>query len=208
MSKGFFLTGIGTGIGKTIAAAALCQALEYDYWKPLQAGNLENSDSMLVQRLISNNVSKVHDEKHKLNTACSPHQAAAIDGISLRLSDFALPKTDKPLIVEGAGGLLVPLNEENTLLDLIGHFALPVILVTKNYLGSINHTLLSIQALRSRGYEIALLLFNGERNYESERIIIKMADINNAAYLPPLPTIDPECLIKAAAQIKDELKFI
>lgn len=159
--RGYFVTGIGTGIGKTIVSTILTEALEADYWKPIQAGNLDDTDTDFVLNNLSNDNSKVHPEQYRLTTPASPHSAAEIDGVRLALEDFSLPKTDRILIVEGAGGLMVPINEKDLILDLILHLELPVILVSGIYLGSINHTLLSYDVLRNRNVYIAGIVFNG-----------------------------------------------
>ena len=166
-----FVTGIGTGIGKTLISAILCEALKADYWKPVQAGNLEDSDSDFVKKFTDNSHTIIHPEAFRLTTACSPHLAAKIDNVEIELSEITAPKITKPLIVEGAGGLLVPLNEHKLVIDLIEQFKMPVVLVSQNYLGSINHTLLSIEALRAREIPIAGIVFNGSQNLETEHII-------------------------------------
>jgi dethiobiotin synthetase len=167
----YFVTGIGTEIGKTIVSAILTEALQADYWKPIQSGDLDNSDSMKIQGWISNPSTHIHPERFRLNTPLSPHASAAIDGVEINVRDFQLPDTNRPLIVEGAGGLMVPLNHQETLLDLIQALNLPVILVSRHYLGSINHTLLSLEVLRSRGIRLAGLIYNGLENKASETAI-------------------------------------
>lgn len=167
----FFVTGIGTEVGKTIVSAILTEAFAADYWKPIQSGDLDNTDSMKVERWISNPHTRIHPERYRMNQPLSPHASAALDGVEIRVSDFELPKTDRPLIVEGAGGLLVPLSLQETMLDLIEHLQLPVILVVRHYLGSINHTLLSLEVLRIRGIVLAGIIYNGAENVASERAI-------------------------------------
>src|SRR5476649_1485023 len=149
-NKPLFVTGIGTGIGKTIVSAILTEKLKADYWKPIQAGDLDNSDTLKVKSLITNTSSKIHPEAYRLTQACSPHKAAAIDGITIDQKNILLPVTDNKLIIEGAGGLMVPLNNNFLMIDLIQQLNAGVILVVKHYLGSINHTLLSLEALYSR----------------------------------------------------------
>lgn len=167
----FFVTGIGTEVGKTIVSAILTEALAADYWKPIQSGDLDNTDSMKIERWISNPHTRIHPERYRLNQPLSPHASAALDGVEIKVSDFELPKTNRPLIVEGAGGLLVPLSLQETMLDLIEHLQLPVILVVRHYLGSINHTLLSLEVLRARGIALAGVVYNGVANEASERAI-------------------------------------
>lgn len=203
MSRGYFVSGIGTGIGKTVVAAVLCEAFEADYWKPVQAGAIEDSDSNIVADLISNSSTVVFPETFKLNTPVSPHLASQLDGCEIRLNDFSLPQGTRPLIVEGAGGLLVPLNERELVIDLIAVFNLPVILVSKNYLGSINHTLLSLEALKLRQIPVAALVFNGETNRETESIICKIGEVSRVIRIPTME-LNRESVMESAQRIRQE----
>ena len=171
----FFVTGIGTEIGKTIVSSILTEYLQADYWKPVQSGDLHLTDTMKVQALVSNTKSYFHTERHRLNAPLSPHAAAALDGVQIQLSDFTLPQTSNHLIVEGAGGLMVPLNDQDLMIDLIKQLGIPVILVSRNYLGSINHTVLSIEALQRRDIPIAGIVINGEPNPATETFIESMS---------------------------------
>ena len=173
-----FITGIGTDVGKTITSAIVTQALEADYWKPIQAGDLDNSDSHKVKSLISCHTersrsakSQIFENSYKLNTPASPHLAAAIDGITIDLKQIKVPSTDNHLVIEGAGGLLVPLNDNDTIIDLIQP-DYKIILVSRHYLGSINHTLLSFEALKSRNLKVAGIIFSGDENKATEEIIL------------------------------------
>lgn len=166
-----FITGIGTDVGKTITSAIVTQALESDYWKPIQAGDLDNSDSHKIQRYICNDKTIIHENSYKLNTPASPHLAAAIDGITIDLKQIKVPSTDNHLVIEGAGGLLVPLNDNDTIIDLIKP-DYKIILVSRHYLGSINHTLLSFEALKSRNLKVAGIIFSGDENKATEEIIL------------------------------------
>ncbi len=166
----YFITGIDTDSGKTLVSAILCEAFNADYWKPIQSGLPR--DSEIVHRLVTNNKSKIHPERYLLKTPASPHAAAKIDDVNIQLHHFSLPATQNNLIVEGAGGCMVPLNDKHFVIDLINHLRLPVILVADLYLGSINHTLLTVEALRNRKIEITGIIFNGISNTESERIIL------------------------------------
>ena len=173
--KRIFVTGISTGVGKTIASAILAEALQADYWKPVQAGDLDNSDSLTLKALISNPRTKVHDNAYALQSPMSPHAAADIDGIRIILDRIKEPQTQNHLVIEGAGGLLVPLNEEDTVLDLIKpHYK--VVVVSRHYLGSINHTLLTLECLQHRGLQ-SCLLFNGDENPATEQIILKRSGV-------------------------------
>jgi len=166
-----FITGIGTDVGKTITSAIVTQALEADYWKPVQAGDLDNSDSHKIQRYICNEKTIIHENSYKLNTPASPNLAAAIDGITIDLKKIVEPKTKNHLVIEGAGGLLVPLNDNDTIIDLIKS-DYKIILVSRHYLGSINHTLLSFEALKSRNLKVSGIIFSGDENKATEEIIL------------------------------------
>ena len=198
----YFVTGIGTEIGKTLASAILVEALEADYWKPVQAGELEYTDSQKVKELISNTESKFHSESFRLKLAMSPHAAAQNENITINTSDCQIPKTDKPLIIEGAGGLLVPLNDEECIIDLIKKLKVEVILVSQHYLGSINHTLLSIEALKNRKIPIKGILFNGDENKDTENIILSKSGLNNLGRIPTLKTVDKTSIKEIAEQLK------
>lgn len=169
MSQKLFVTGISTNVGKTVVSAILAEALKASYWKPVQAGDLEMSDSMKVKSLTENVV--VLEEAYKLTSPMSPHAAAKMDGIALPIS-LDYPTIEGNLIIEGAGGLLVPINDAGTTIaDWIKDWELPVILVSKHYLGSINHTLLTIEALQYRNIPIFGIVFVGDENIETESII-------------------------------------
>jgi dethiobiotin synthetase len=173
--KRIFVTGISTDVGKTIASAILTEALEADYWKPIQAGDLEFSDSHKVARLISNKRSVIHQNSYALQTPMSPHAAAEIEGITIQGTKITEPKTTNDLIIEGAGGLLVPINDTETILDLIKPYY-KVVVVSRHYLGSINHSLLTIALLKERGYEVAVL-FSGDEHTTTEQIILSKTGI-------------------------------
>ena len=166
-----FITGIGTDVGKTITSAIITQALEADYWKPIQAGDLDNSDSHKIKHFISNDKTIIHENSYKLNTPASPHLAAKIDGITIDLKKIIEPKTKNNLVIEGAGGILVPINDNDCIVDLIKK-DYKVIVVSRHYLGSINHTLLTFEALQSRNISVAGIVFSGDENKASEEIIL------------------------------------
>ena len=166
-----FITGIGTDVGKTIASAIVTQALEADYWKPIQAGDLDNSDSHKILRYISNNKTIIYPNSYKLNTPASPHLAAAIDGITIDLKQIKEPATTNHLVIEGAGGVFVPLNNQDCIIDLIQK-DYKVILVSRHYLGSINHTLLTFEALKNKNIPLAGIIFSGDKNQATEEIIL------------------------------------
>ena len=168
----YIIAGIGTEIGKTFISSILTESLQADYWKPIQSGALDFTDTDTVRSLISNDKSVFYPETYRLNQPMSPHAAAAIDGVRIEISKFELPQTDNHLIIELAGGIMVPLNNQETNLDLIKKLNVPVILVSKNYLGSINHTLLSVEVLKMNNIEVKGLIFNGEQNKYSEDFIL------------------------------------
>ena len=191
----YFVTGIGTEVGKTVASAYLQLALDADYWKPVQAGDLDFGDTDRVRSYTSMPPERYHPERYRLRTPASPHYAARLDGLEISLDDFTLPDTgDRPLLVEGAGGLLVPLNERDCMIDLVRQLGLPVILVSRHYLGSINHTLLSVEVLRGRGCEVAGIVFSGGDNAESARIIARLSGVPILAELPELGEINAAAL--------------
>lgn len=166
-----FVTGISTEVGKTVASAIVVEALAADYWKPIQAGDLNHSDSHKIEALISNDRTVIHPNSYALNTPMSPHAAADIDGISIQLDKIVPPTTKNDLVIEGAGGLLVPLNKTDTIYDLIQP-DYKVIVVSRHYLGSINHTLLTIEKLQQKGVAIGII-FSGNEHPTTEEIILK-----------------------------------
>jgi dethiobiotin synthetase len=175
--KRIFVTGIGTDIGKTVVSAVLVEALKADYWKPVQTGSFFSRDTSEVQRIISNSRSRFHPESYLLKQPMSPHAAAELEGVEIDVDRIRLPETDNHLVIEGAGGLMVPLNRKYFMIDLIQKFNAEVILVVKNYLGSINHTLLSIDVLKSRGINIMGIVINEEPHELSESIILQYSGL-------------------------------
>jgi dethiobiotin synthetase len=166
----YFVTAIGTDSGKTVVSAILCKALDADYWKPVQAGF--PTDAETVRSLLGNTASKIHPEQYLLKTPASPHAAAALENIEIKLENFVVPHHTSHLIIEGAGGCLVPLNDQNFVIDLATEFKAEIVLVSNLYLGSINHTLLTWEALKQRKLKVKGIIFNGVHNAESERIIL------------------------------------
>jgi len=199
-----FITGIGTDVGKTIASAIITQALEADYWKPIQAGDLDNSDSHKIQKYISNNKTQIHSNSYKLNTPASPHLAAAIDRVSIDIKQINEPKTKNHLVIEGAGGLLVPLNDTDCIIDLIQK-EYKVILVSRHYLGSINHTLLSFEALKNKNIPIAGILFSGEENKATEEIILAKTKAKFIGRIEEEPYFDANVIQYYADEFRDNL---
>jgi dethiobiotin synthetase len=184
MRKRYLITGIGTDIGKTVVSAILSELFEATYWKPVQAGDLDNSDTMKVQQWCTEKV-RIYPESYRLQTPLSPHASAALEGVEIGWENLSLPALEGNMIIEGAGGLMVPLNAEGLLLlDLIETWGLPVILVSRHYLGSINHTLLSAYVLQSKKIKVAGIIFVGDENKESEQIILQQTKLNYLARIP------------------------
>ena len=201
--KRIFITGISTEVGKTVTASIVVEALKADYWKPVQAGDLDFGDTERVTSLISNSKSVVHPCSYKLQTPMSPHAAAELDGIRIDLRQIKEPNTTNHLVIEGAGGLLVPLNEQDTILDLIQP-EYKVILVSRHYLGSINHTLLSLQALQNRGSDVSII-FSGNKHPSTEQIIAQKTNIPILGRVGEESTFDRERIRFYASQLEEKL---
>ena len=199
--KPLFITGIGTDIGKTLISAIIVEKLKADYWKPVQSGDLENSDTHKVQGLISNEKSVFHPEAYRLSEPYSPHKSAALDGIRIEMEHISPPETENRLVIEGAGGLMVPLNERELIVDLIEQLKAEVILVVKNYLGSINHTLLSIELLKQRNIPVKGLIFNGESNSSSEEFILNYSKLPLLGRIPFIDSPDKEKIAALGGEI-------
>lgn len=199
-----FITGISTDVGKTITAAIVVEALEADYWKPVQAGDLDNSDSHKVKAQVSNSKSQFYPNSYQLNTPASPHLAAEIDGITIDLKQIQEPKTDNHLVIEGAGGIFVPLNENDSIIDLIQP-DYKVIVVSRHYLGSINHTLLTIEAIRNRGFEVAGIIFSGSENKSTESLILNKTNIKCIGRIDEEPYFDQNVIREYADLFRDNL---
>lgn len=172
--KGLFITGIGTDVGKTVASAIITKALQADYWKPVQCGDLDNSDSIKIGCLTGLGTLP---EAFKLLAPMSPHAAADLEGVELSIDKIELPKSDKTIVVEGAGGVLVPLNATETYVDLMVKLNLPVVLVTRHYLGSINHTMLSWEVLKAAGLNVVALVISGTPHTSTESYFATQMDV-------------------------------
>jgi dethiobiotin synthetase len=195
--KPIFVTGIGTGIGKTIVSAVLVEKLKADYWKPVQSGDLDDSDTKKVKSLVSNSNSRFHKEAYRLSQPFSPHKSAAIDGITIDPQQIIMPVTGNQLIIEGAGGLMVPLNAKFLMIDLIKQLDAEVILVSQNYLGSINHTILSVYALKNEGVRIKGIIFNGIKDIYSKDFILEYSGLEELGHIPQYVSIDKSTIIDA-----------
>ena len=194
--KRFIVTGTDTGLGKTVFAAALTGALKGVYFKPVQAGLDEETDTEIVRRLSGQPVLL---ESYRLKLAASPHKAAAAEKIRIDPAKLALPKTKAPLIVEGAGGLLVPLNDKTLYMDVFARWKAPLILCARTSLGTINHTLLSLEAIRKRKIPLLGIAFIGDANEDSERIIVKLGKAKRLGRLPIVSPLNAKNLAKAFA---------
>ncbi|HUI29657.1 MAG TPA: dethiobiotin synthase [Candidatus Acidoferrales bacterium] len=204
-----FVTGIGTGIGKTFVSAILVEALHADYWKPVQSGDLDNSDTMTVRRLISNPVSVLHPEAYRLTHALSPHVAAEMDGIEIDLEKIRslIPIVkDRHLIIEGAGGAMSPVNGSSVVLDLIELLEAETVIVSRNYLGSINHTLLTIDAIKRRRISIRGLIFNGKEEKASVDFILKHSGASLLGSVGEERVLDKNAVSKYAGTFKGIFK--
>lgn len=196
-----FITGIGTEIGKTVCSAILVQYFKADYWKPVQSGDLHYTDSHKIEAWTDDTF--CHPETYRLQLAASPHQSARAENIHIDLNDFQLPETENTLIVEGAGGLMVPLSDNTFMIDLIKKLKLPAALVVRNYLGCINHTLLSIMALKQRNISLEYLIFNGSFPEDTERVISTfITKETKIIKIPEIESSDKEHITAIAKQLK------
>lgn len=201
-SNRLFISGIGTDVGKTVASAVLMKAFHAEYWKPIQAGDLDNSDTMKVQYLTGLPKEHFHSECYRLPFPMSPHASAEKAGVEVDISKIIVPQHQRKLIIEGAGGLMVPINRKYLYIDLIPQFNAEVILVSRHYLGSINHTLLSIEALNKRGISIKGILFNGNENQGTESIILERTGITFLGRISETDKVDHNFIHSESLKIK------
>ncbi len=196
----YFITGIGTNIGKTLVSAIFCQAYKAHYYKPIQAGELTNPDALTVQNLVTAPIT-FYDSTYNLHTAASPHLAAQLDGVTIQLGNINLPSTTHNLVVEGAGGVLVPINDTETTLALIIKLNLPVVLVSQHYLGSINHTLLTYEILCKHNIPIKGIVFNGVANPSSEAFILNYTQLPCLLRIAQYHCITPQIVAKYTQEL-------
>jgi len=201
--KGLFVTGTDTDAGKTVVSACLVRRLNAAYWKPVQSGtdDLPEGDSGVVAHLAGLEPARILPPVHVYRAPLSPDQAARREGASIALEDFTLPAGDRPLVVEGAGGLMVPLNRDHLMIDLIARLGLPVILVARTALGTINHSLLSLQALKARGLPVAGVVFSGPPNPENVEAIAHFGGAPVLGVVPRLDPLTPDAVARAAATL-------
>lgn len=203
--KRIFVTGIGTDVGKTVVSAILAEALHADYWKPVQTGSFFSTDAAKIKKYISNTDTVIHPESFVLKQYMSPHAAAEHEGQEITLDKIVPPETSNTLIIEGAGGLMVPLNDKEFIVDIITKLNAQVVLVIQNYLGSINHSILSIDALKSRGISVLGLVFNGAPHKLSEDIILSYSGLKCLGRINKENVINKEVISKYAALFKENL---
>jgi dethiobiotin synthetase len=208
VSTRIVVTGTDTGIGKTVFSTALVGALDGFYWKPIQAGLDEETDSRTVMKLSGLAAERVLEEAYRLRTPASPHLAAEIDGVTIEHQNLEIPEKARPLVVEGAGGLMVPLTRSVTYIDLMARWRIPVVLCARTTLGTINHSLLSIEALRARSVAILGIAFIGQANVESERIITEMGKVPRLGRLPHIAPLTRDTLREAFAGAFDIGDFL
>lgn len=206
LPKDIFVTGIDTNVGKTVISSILAQALHADYWKPIQTGNTDGTDSHTAKKLISNPKSRIHPEAYNLEAPVVPSHAAHLEGVEIDPSQIVLPHTPNRLVVEGAGGLMVHLRRDFMVIDLIRQLKIPVMLVSKNYLGSINHTLLSIEAIQNRGIEILGVIYNGTRTNHMRELIHETTGIPEIGSVRTAENVDREFIDTQSLELYSSLK--
>jgi dethiobiotin synthetase len=209
MSSGcLVVAGIGTDVGKTVVSAVLCRTLQADYWKPVASGTEDGPvDHQVMSSLLAGTDSKIHPCAYVFRKSLSPHIAAKLDGDEISLERIQVPQTDRPIIIELAGGLAVPLNDSSTNLDLLTVWSFPVVVVSRHYLGSINHTLLTLEALQNRDIPVAGIIFNGEELPDTERIIERLGKVPVWGRIPMLSRVTAQSVSQVRLQITQDATF-
>jgi dethiobiotin synthetase len=197
--KTFFVTGTSTDIGKTMVSAVLVAGLKAHYWKPVQTGNIEPGDTDWIKSHTRFDDQYFHPETYSFREPLSPHLAAELEGAQIDMSAFELPEVSGSLVVEGAGGLLVPLNDQHLMIDLMAQLQLPVLLVADSGLGTINHTLLSLNELSKKQLEVIGVVLNGPKNPENKKAIESFSDVKVVGELQPLTDLSAAGLRSAFA---------
>ncbi len=200
-TRGVFVTGTDTGVGKTVVAAWLTRALDADYWKPIQAGLEDETDTATVRRLTGLPHERFHESAYRLEAPLSPHEAARREGIVIELDRIRLPAADRLVVVEGAGGVMVPINDRAFMADLIARLGLPAVVVARSGLGTINHTLLTLESLEARGVAVAGVVMNGPPNEVNRRAIETFGAVSVIAEFPLLEPLEAGTLAAAAARL-------
>jgi dethiobiotin synthetase len=208
MSRQIVVAGTDTEIGKTVFAAGLADLLGAHYWKPIQSGLEGDSDAEIVARLGGLSDHRIVPERYSLRTPASPHQAAAIDGVRIEVDTLAVPDVPAPLVIEGSGGLMVPLDRSTLYIDVFARWRIPLVLCARTTLGTINHSLLSIEAVRHHGIEILGVAFIGDTNDESERAICEIGRVRRLGRLPRLSPLNRATLRAAFAASFDPADFV
>lgn len=204
--KRVFVTGIGTGVGKTVVATVLAEALHADYWKPVQTGDATgNNDSDFVKSLLHDKSLKVHNEAYRFALASSPHYAAQQEGVTIDIQRILLPPTNNRIVIEGAGGLLVPLNEKELMADLIMLLNVPIVIVVNNYLGSVNHTLLTLEVIQKRNLNVCGIIFNGDNFMDNEEIIQKYTSVPVLGKVNSLKEVTRDSIVPEAINLRQSL---
>ncbi len=206
--KGIIIAGIGTGVGKTVVAATLTTCLQGEYWKPIECGDIEDSDTAIVEKLIDKSIYPIHQPAYSFQDPVSPHQAARQANISICMENIVLPQTTRPLIIESVGGIFVPLNMKNLTFDLLKSWNMNWIVVSRHYLGSINHTLLTLDTLRRNNIAIAGVIFNGYPNPDSENAILEFSQVPFLCRLLPESNIDSQTIQRYAKLWRPHLSQI
>jgi len=194
------VAGIGTDVGKTIVSAILTTLLKGDYWKPIQCGEEENSDTATMKRWLGTTTHTIHPPAYSLKAPLSPHHAARLENISIGLDSITLPQTTRPLIIEGVGGILVPLTSKTSSLDLFKSWDCQWVIVSRHYLGSINHTLLTLEVLKQLCLPVFGIIFNGEHNPDSEAAILEISQVSALGRLLPEANLNPQTIQRYAKQ--------
>jgi dethiobiotin synthetase len=199
------IAGIHTGIGKTVCSAVICQVLGYDYWKPVQAGELENSDSIFIKKNVTNTNCTIHPERHCLTIPASPHYAAQLDAVEINATDFSLPQSSNDIVIETAGGIMSPLSNTFLNIDLMEQLQLPAIIVSNNYLGSINHTLLTVAAMQQRNIDIKGIVFSGSAFASTREFILQYTKLPLLFSIPQFEKITPTVIADFAKTVSIHL---
>ncbi len=203
---GVFVTGTDTEVGKTIACACLVGALDGNYWKPVQSGLVDGTDQQTVKKLSKIEESRFHDSVYELKAPLSPHEAARREKVSIEMRRFKMPASKRPIVVEGAGGVMVPLNARALMLDLMKKLKLPVIIVARSGLGTINHTVLTVQALRKQRCPVLGVIVNGPRNPANVEAIETYGRVPVLWQLTPLKPLNPNSVTRAAGRLARSLR--
>ncbi len=202
------VAGSGTGVGKTIVSAILTTYFQGDYWKPIQCGDEDDSDTATMRKLIDTTKCQIHEPAYSFKAPLSPHSASRLENTKICMENFVLPQTTCPLIIEGVGGIFVPLSSKILSFDLFKSWNAPWVVVSSHYLGSINHTLLTLHALKQYNISVAGIVFNGLPNYDSESAILKFSKVPALGRLLPEPNINPQIIQRYAKLWRPQLSQI